>query len=615
MNNNYYNVSLNYFLNNLNNYFRIENVNYSISFIFQIVKVEYNIGFYDKNNSLILPSDLSLYYNYSIICHIESKFIYLTINSFANIYQNKFYNCIEFLKINEKINFGITIYNFNNSFYINLFSEEIIKYNNLKNKDDKLFDSIFVNYKYLVLIKKINNKQINQFLKLKTSFVSYPFTTLKRNVEKKGNIWIFENIYNNYFCFCIGKDCFNKISQKCKFDLYQYVIDNNRNLYKKTDFLFVDFIFNGLSSDDVYPIFKEMERQKLPVYYVTEKLNIYNRYCKEINKCNTIILVDKYLYINYGDFVEKYLSIILRLKSVISGKYINKHYISFLFYDIDYITYIAVGHGLCYFKDYLYGDYRLYGRKRNDKILIPNSDKIIYIAKKYGWEDKDIIKIDLPRWDYYINNNTLISSLNNKDAIKNNSIFIMFTWRDMKKNKKISSYYINNIKELLNHIILNNKIKEKKIIIYFSFHRYIIDNYFNIFRSFFNKHKQINYIEQIQISECLSKTSLVVTDFSSIIFDLMVRKKPFILYIPDSDDPQLKDIYTLDYYNLILSFKNQSMTFENLFFNINDTINKIIYYININFNLESKLLNFYKSFNLKNGNNIIKFIDYLKNLK
>ena len=32
--------------------------------------------------------------------------------------------------------------------------------------------------------------------------------------------------------------------------------------------------------------------------------------------------------------------------------------------------------------------------KKNNKILIPPSDKIIVISKKFGWEDKDIIKIN-----------------------------------------------------------------------------------------------------------------------------------------------------------------------------------------------------------------------------
>ena len=47
--------------------------------------------------------------------------------------------------------------------------------------------------------------------------------------------------------------------------------------------------------------------------------------------------------------------------------------------------------------------FRIYGRGLNDKILIPPSIVLIYIASKWGWQEEDIIKINLPRWDRYSN--------------------------------------------------------------------------------------------------------------------------------------------------------------------------------------------------------------------
>ena len=91
------------------------------------------------------------------------------------------------------------------------------------------------------------------------------------------------------------------------------------------------------------------------------------------------------------------------MKAVISAKEGTRTKYSQLFYNLEYVTYIAVGHGVCYFKDYLYADDRLYGRKINDKILIPPSEKIISIAKKFGWKDENIIKLNLPRWDKFNN--------------------------------------------------------------------------------------------------------------------------------------------------------------------------------------------------------------------
>ena len=47
-----------------------------------------------------------------------------------------------------------------------------------------------------------------------------------------------------------------------------------------------------------------------------------------------------------GEFLEKYLKIFLKLKATISGA--NIFSIDNLFYNIDYITYICLGHGITY---------------------------------------------------------------------------------------------------------------------------------------------------------------------------------------------------------------------------------------------------------------------------
>ena len=77
--------------------------------------------------------------------------------------------------------------------------------------------------------------------------------------------------------------------------------------YKKTDYLFIDFIFKRFSPDDTYPVFKEMEKQQLPVHYITEDSKIYNKYCYQIKNCLKIIPLNQKLFKQYGDFLEKYI--------------------------------------------------------------------------------------------------------------------------------------------------------------------------------------------------------------------------------------------------------------------------------------------------------------------
>ena len=102
-----------------------------------------------------------------------------------------------------------------------------------------------------------------------------------------------------------------------------------------------------------------------------------------------------------------------------------------------------------------------------------------------------------------------------------------------------------------------------------------------------------------------------MTDYSSIIFDIIYRNKPYIIFIPDANDPNIKQNYKNFCYNIINYFKNNIFSFENVFLDINSTINKINYYINNDFILDIKLKHFYDEFNFKQGPFINDFINYL----
>ena len=594
------------FINNYrdkNLFFNIINFNYTYSFKYNILKVFYYIGFYDKNNCIINPSDLTLYYDLQIFCHVIKQDNSINIESLAGIYNNKYYKCIEFLNINEIFYIGIILNNkvFNKSYYVYFYDNNFINYNSL-NFNDKEFDPLIINKNNEDFIKK--NINYNGTCGLTGLYYQRPIFLSKEKAIIKANYWVFLNIYNHYYCCCRGLRClFNNVDQLCKFYFYLNVLDNNKKIYKKTNYLLADFLDPNYSSDDVFPVFEEMIKSKLPAHYLTEKKDIYNKYCKNKKKCLSIILVNKKNRVINGDFLEKYLSLFLKLKATISGA--SFLCIKNIFYYIDYITHICVGHGVAILKQFLYSPKKYYGNKRYNKILLPPSETIISIAKKHGWTDNNIIKINLPKWDNYININII-----NKENIKKNSIFIMFTWRQIKSKFKISKYYIKNILKLINNKDLNNALTKKNMILYFTVHHRVIK-----LKRHFQTSKIIHYIDERDIFECLAKTNLVITDFSSIIFDMICRKKPYIIYIPDANDPQLKKIYKKNYYKTIELFKKYIYNFINQYFDLNEAIKKAIYYINNNFKLEKKIKKFYKNFSFEKGNNTKQFIEYLEKLK
>ena len=135
-------------------YFNITFANFWFSFKYKIVKLEYYIGFYENINNIINPSDITLLYNLHVICQATIKNISSNssnnIYSLPNIYENKYFKCIEFFYINETLQFGIKIYETYGNVIklypkIYLFNEKEINYKSLNNRND----SILILYSFM----------------------------------------------------------------------------------------------------------------------------------------------------------------------------------------------------------------------------------------------------------------------------------------------------------------------------------------------------------------------------------------------------------------------------------------------------------------------------------
>jgi hypothetical protein len=334
---------------------------------------------------------------------------------------------------------------------------------NFKQINENIFDFSKINNEYSLLLSKLhNNSSLIDAKRLKKLYIAKPIFKLKRNSVSRENKWNFINIFNDYFCLCKGFNCLNLISKKCKYYFYLYLIDINRNVYPKTDFLLMDFILKGYSSDDVYPVFERMINRNISAHYLTERKDIYKKYCQNKYFCDIVILADGRSYKINDDFLEKHFTMILKLRQVLSSEGVNINFINNLFKNIDYITYICIGHGVSYFKYYLYDQY--YGPKKFDKLLIPNSEKLISVTIKHGWKDENLIKFNLPRWEKY---NFINESNSHIGSIVSDSIFVMFTWREIKRGKKISTNYIVNILNLLTNEQMINNLKDHNISLYF----------------------------------------------------------------------------------------------------------------------------------------------------
>ena len=133
-----------FFIININKFKNINKLNYfynySFSYKFNITKIEYFFDFYDNKNKLILPPDMTLYNDLHIVCYVNknNKFY---IHSLAEISENKYFRCIEFINLNEIVKFGINIFNKKIS-YIIYFKIKNINYNNFNYLIDDNFDPL-----------------------------------------------------------------------------------------------------------------------------------------------------------------------------------------------------------------------------------------------------------------------------------------------------------------------------------------------------------------------------------------------------------------------------------------------------------------------------------------
>jgi hypothetical protein len=246
---------------------------------------------------------------------------------------------------------------------------------------DDIFNDFLINEEFKNTLKRIENiNPENESFLLEKSFFEWPNYHTKNEIAIVNNKWYYRIIYNKYFCFCKGPLClYKKMNQTCKYRFYLNQISNTNNLYKKTHYLFADNLIAKITEDYAYSIFLEMLKQNLSAHYMTDNDIIYNNFY-----INNAQYLESYKVIKGkkidGDFIEKHFELILRLKVVLAA--FDYSAIDNLFYNIDFINYIFLGHGVHFFKHFLYDSY--HSCNKYNKILVPNSEILVSIAKSYG---------------------------------------------------------------------------------------------------------------------------------------------------------------------------------------------------------------------------------------
>ena len=189
---------------------------------YNFTKISYQFRIFDSINNSVVPSDLTLNYNLHILCFLIVNDT-LNIYSLASIIEDEDFKCVEFFNINENVKIGFLIYETKNNALIKedyaiCYIDKVLF--NLSYKKDDIFCSPKILNQYKLINSKIynDNNNLTKRNRLKKLYISKPICSLKRIFNDEKNNWNFLNIFNEYFCFCIGINCLNQIiSDECKY--------------------------------------------------------------------------------------------------------------------------------------------------------------------------------------------------------------------------------------------------------------------------------------------------------------------------------------------------------------------------------------------------------------
>lgn len=150
------------------------------------------------------------------------------------------------------------------------------------------------------------------------------------------------------------------------------------------------------------------------------------------------------------------------------------------------------------------------------------------IKNNFGYDESEIMLTGFTRWDV----------LEDKSTEKDKLIFVMPTWRSwmdgIPEEEFVTSDYYKQYRKLLESKELNDILVKNNITLHFLLHPKFIaySDKFTIAGDRIQTHQ----FGEIKINEMLMKSSLLITDYSSVAWEFFYMKKPVLFFQFDQDD-------------------------------------------------------------------------------
>ncbi|MCI8483818.1 MAG: hypothetical protein HFH41_05715 [Lachnospiraceae bacterium] len=371
---------------------------------------------------------------------------------------------------------------------------------------------------YLLQIYSNEGKEMNVFLgkgeREIQKNVKENGENIKLQGEKRGGVYV-----NREDCICVKIYKDNAVWMRWKVGVARYIAKVYQRFIKEPVWL-VGENLAMIAQDNGYAFFQYClkEKKRKRVYYVAQKEN------SDLKK----LLEDRKFVIYYD-----------------SLKHLIMHFAC---------EYYVVAHGIrdvmpSYFhkkikeneKPIIYLQHGILGMKRigfkgdyyNDtiKLFIVSSKQEKNICLRYmDFREEQIAVTGLARFD-------LLQDLSKKNETK--EILLMPTWRDwiiMNRDIFRESSFYENYRKLLENQELHEKLRENNCQLVFYPHFEIRKRYLDLFEKFENDVVKIADPQKVTVAEFLRRANMLVTDYSSVVYEFARLKKPVCFFQFDKNE-------------------------------------------------------------------------------
>lgn len=277
--------------------------------------------------------------------------------------------------------------------------------------------------------------------------------------------------------------------------------------------------FSSMAQDNGYYFFKHCMEQdeetflNKKIYYIIDKESPDRSKVEPYqNRLLDFMSIRHMIYLLAADLIvssdSRYHTYAMQSRHSIFNRYIKK------------IPFVFLQHGVIALKrvDNFYGK----GKKGGCDLFVVSTNKEKQtIIDNFGYEPDEVINTGLPRWDV----------LKDKSQGKR-EILIMPTWRnwlDSVPDKDFEeSDYFQHYMGLLNSERFSKILEEYDLQVNFYLHAKFQD-YADNFKSISNRIHLISFGE-VAVNEMLMRCRMLITDYSSVCWDILYQDKPSLFY-------------------------------------------------------------------------------------